>query len=57
MLDQRHEASRIEEEEGPVKIRRRDAEDGEGMAIETNHTADHLAIVLEMGVPILIAED
>src|ERR1700734_2741434 len=56
MLDQRHEHRGIEEEECPVKIPGRNAQNGEGMAIELDHPADDSAIVLEMGVPVLIAQ-
>ena len=40
----------------PLELRRRDAEDGERMLVHLNDAAHHAAIVLKMAVPIGITE-
>ena len=55
-IHNRHKEIGREKDQSPAKLRRGYADDRERMFVDLNHSAQYAAIILEMGVPIRIAE-
>src|SRR6516165_5059888 len=56
MVHDGHEDIRSEKQDRPLEPWRRHADDGEGMAVEPNNAAHHVAIILKMAVPKCVGE-
>src|SRR5579859_3717469 len=57
LIDDRHEKFRRNEAHRAAKLRRRDADDCEGMLVELDDPADDVAIVVKTAVPVGITEN
>ena len=56
LVDHRHKEVGIEEQQCPVELGRRDAQDGVRMLVHLDDAAHHAAIVLKMTVPIGVGQ-
>src|SRR6266550_2200004 len=56
LVDDRHKEIGRNKQQSPAEIGRRYTDDGEGMLVQLNRAADDAGIILEMAVPICIAE-
>src|SRR6266849_1037243 len=56
-LNNGHKKIRRENQYSPTELGRRHTDDGKGMPVHLNHTADDAAVFLKMAVPICVGED
>src|SRR5689334_7393562 len=56
MVDQRRKHVRSKEEQCAVKVSRRHADYGERLFVKPHRTANYIRIILEMTVPVAVAE-